>query len=119
MTISGMTIYAIIIVYFCSMKLIELFMFIRTFDLFILQGNDLMRILNVAAFAVSGYASTKGWQWKPFNPILGETYEADYPDKGLRFLSEKVALLYSTELPHSNYSILSLLCFLGSIGNFH
>lgn len=55
------------------------------------QGNDLMRILNVAAFAVSGYASTKGRQWKPFNPILGETYEADYPDKGLRFLSEKVS----------------------------
>ena len=49
-----------------------------------------MRILNVAAFAVSGYASTEGRQCKPFNPLLGETYEADYPDKGLRFFSEKV-----------------------------
>jgi hypothetical protein len=56
------------------------------------QGNDLMRILNVAAFAVSGYASTEGRQCKPFNPLLGETYEADYPDKGLRFFSEKVML---------------------------
>ncbi|KAG8365993.1 hypothetical protein BUALT_Bualt17G0029800 [Buddleja alternifolia] len=56
-----------------------------------LQGNDLMRILNVAAFAVSGYASTEGRQCKPFNPLLGETYEADYPDKGLRFFSEKVS----------------------------
>ncbi|GMH26092.1 hypothetical protein Nepgr_027935 [Nepenthes gracilis] len=55
------------------------------------QGNDLMRILNVAAFAVSGYASTEGRQCKPFNPLLGETYEADYPDKGLRFFSEKVS----------------------------
>ena len=55
-----------------------------------LQGNDLMRILHVAAFAVSGYASTEGRQCKPFNPLLGETYEADYPDKGLRFFSEKV-----------------------------
>lgn len=51
-----------------------------------------MRILNVAAFAVSGYASTEGRQCKPFNPLLGETYEADYPDKGLRFFSEKVML---------------------------
>ncbi|KAF8377027.1 hypothetical protein HHK36_030399 [Tetracentron sinense] len=56
----------------------------------ILQGNSLMRILNVAAFAVSGYASTEGRNCKPFNPLLGETYEADYPDKGLRFFSEKV-----------------------------
>ncbi|KAF4378706.1 hypothetical protein F8388_006157 [Cannabis sativa] len=55
------------------------------------QGNDLMRILNVAAFAVSSYASTEGRQCKPFNPLLGETYEADYPDKGLRFFSEKVS----------------------------
>ncbi|KAF2578156.1 hypothetical protein F2Q68_00002204 [Brassica cretica] len=56
-----------------------------------LQGNSLMRILNVAAFAVSGYASTEGRICKPFNPLLGETYEADYPDKGLRFFSEKVS----------------------------
>ncbi|CAH8252157.1 unnamed protein product [Arabidopsis lyrata] len=55
------------------------------------QGNELMRILNIAAFAVSGYASTEGRQCKPFNPLLGETYEADYPDKGLRFFSEKVS----------------------------
>lgn len=54
-------------------------------------GNDLMRILHVAAFAVSGYSSTEGRQCKPFNPLLGETYEADYPDKGLRFFSEKVS----------------------------
>lgn len=55
------------------------------------QGNSLMRILHIAAFAVSGYASTEGRQCKPFNPLLGETYEADYPDKGLRFFSEKVS----------------------------
>ncbi|CAG7868661.1 unnamed protein product [Brassica rapa] len=55
------------------------------------QGNELMRLLNIAAFAVSGYASTEGRQCKPFNPLLGETYEADYPDKGLRFFSEKAS----------------------------
>ncbi|OIW04481.1 hypothetical protein TanjilG_01654 [Lupinus angustifolius] len=55
------------------------------------RGNSLMRILNVAAFAVSAYASTEGRICKPFNPLLGETYEADFPDKGLRFISEKVS----------------------------
>ncbi|KAG8659425.1 oxysterol-binding protein-related protein 2A isoform X2 [Manihot esculenta] len=54
-------------------------------------GNSLLRILNVAAFAVSGYASSEGRHCKPFNPLLGETYEADYPDKGVRFFSEKVS----------------------------
>ncbi|XP_027360753.1 oxysterol-binding protein-related protein 1B-like [Abrus precatorius] len=55
------------------------------------RGNSLMRMLHVAAFAVSGYASTSGRSCKPFNPLLGETYEADYPDKGVRFISEKVS----------------------------
>lgn len=53
-----------------------------------------MRILYVAAFAVSGYANTNGRSCKPFNPLLGETYEADYPDKGIRFISEKVQIMY-------------------------
>ncbi|XP_021738127.1 oxysterol-binding protein-related protein 2B-like isoform X2 [Chenopodium quinoa] len=55
------------------------------------EGNSLMRIANVAAFAVSGYASTEGRLCKPFNPLLGETYEADFPEKGIRFFSEKVS----------------------------
>ncbi|KQK24131.1 oxysterol-binding protein-related protein 1B [Brachypodium distachyon] len=56
-----------------------------------LKGNSLMRTLCVAAFAASGYASSDGRPCKPFNPLLGETYEADYPEKGLRFFSEKVS----------------------------
>ncbi|RWR92833.1 oxysterol-binding protein-related protein 1C isoform X1 [Cinnamomum micranthum f. kanehirae] len=55
------------------------------------RDDSLMRILNVAAFAVSGYASTEGRHCKPFNPLLGETYEADCADKGIRFFSEKVS----------------------------
>ncbi|CAH9142945.1 unnamed protein product [Cuscuta epithymum] len=54
-------------------------------------GNSFMRMLKVAAFAASGYASTDERQCKPFNPLLGETFEADYQDKGLRFISEKVS----------------------------
>lgn len=55
-----------------------------------------MRTLYVAAFAVSGYASTDSRPCKPFNPLLGETYEADFPEKGVRFFSEKVSLVQST-----------------------
>lgn len=49
------------------------------------------RICLVAAFAVSGYASTKlRASRKPFNPLLGETFECVREDKHLRFIAEKV-----------------------------
>lgn len=50
------------------------------------------RMIYIAAFAVSSYAST-GYRagHKPFNPILGETYECDRPDKGWRFIGEQVS----------------------------
>lgn len=73
-----------------------------------------MRILNVAAFAVSGYACTEGRKFKPFNPLLGETYEADYPDKGLRFISEKV-LLVATR--NGCFALASSHCFYLNMGN--
>uniref|UniRef100_A0A670ZA71 Oxysterol-binding protein n=1 Tax=Pseudonaja textilis TaxID=8673 RepID=A0A670ZA71_PSETE len=50
------------------------------------------RLLCIAAFAVSAYASTYYRAGsKPFNPVLGETYECVRPDKGFRFLSEQVS----------------------------
>ena len=39
------------------------------------------RLMFIAAFAVSGYASTKGRTSKPFNPLLGETYELVHQQK--------------------------------------
>lgn len=48
-----------------------------------------MRILKVAAFAVASYASSEGKPCKPFNPLLGETYEANFLERGIRFISEK------------------------------
>lgn len=47
-------------------------------------------MLYVAAFAVSGYSSTAGRTSKPFNPLLGETYELVHAEKGLRAIVEKV-----------------------------
>ncbi|XP_023187395.1 oxysterol-binding protein-related protein 3 isoform X2 [Xiphophorus maculatus] len=50
------------------------------------------RMIYIATFVVSGCASsyyrTGG---KPFNPVLGETYECDRPDKGFRFVGEQVS----------------------------
>ncbi|XP_070767360.1 oxysterol-binding protein-related protein 3 isoform X4 [Enoplosus armatus] len=54
--------------------------------------DPFQRMIYIATFVVSGYASsyyrTGG---KPFNPILGETYECDRPDKGFRFVAEQVS----------------------------
>ncbi|XP_042564945.1 oxysterol-binding protein-related protein 3 isoform X2 [Clupea harengus] len=50
------------------------------------------RMVYIATFAVSGYASSYFRAGgKPFNPVLGETYECERPDKGLRFLAEQVS----------------------------
>ena len=49
------------------------------------------RMVQVAAFAVSSYAlSAHRAGKKPFNPILGETYECVREDKGLKFIAEQV-----------------------------
>lgn len=49
------------------------------------------RLVYVAAFAASEYASTIGRVAKPFNPLLGETFEYVRPDKGYRFFCEQVS----------------------------
>ncbi|XP_010891310.2 oxysterol-binding protein-related protein 3a [Esox lucius] len=50
------------------------------------------RMVYVATFAISAYASSyQRAGSKPFNPLLGETYECDRPDKGFRFLAEQVS----------------------------
>jgi hypothetical protein len=49
------------------------------------------RMVYVAAFAASEYASTIGRVAKPFNPLLGETFEYVRPDKNYRFFIEQVS----------------------------
>ncbi|CCU75258.1 oxysterol-binding protein [Blumeria hordei DH14] len=49
------------------------------------------RMVYVAAFAASEYASTVGRVAKPFNPLLGETFEYVRPDKNYRFFIEQVS----------------------------
>ncbi|KAH0501067.1 Oxysterol-binding protein-related protein 7 [Microtus ochrogaster] len=57
------------------------------------------RMVYIAAFAVSAYSSTYHRAGcKPFNPVLGETYECERPDRGFRFISEQAGV---EELPAS------------------
>ena len=55
------------------------------------RSDSTERMLYVAAFAASEYASTIGRVATPFNPLLGETYEYVRPDKGYRFFIEQVS----------------------------
>ncbi|KAI9028337.1 Oxysterol-binding protein-domain-containing protein [Phycomyces nitens] len=55
-------------------------------------SDSMERLMYVALFAISGYASSQyRIERKPFNPMMTETYECIRPDKGFRFISEKVS----------------------------
>ncbi|RAL04373.1 uncharacterized protein BO80DRAFT_452464 [Aspergillus ibericus CBS 121593] len=55
------------------------------------RPDSMERLVYVAAYAASEYASTIGRVAKPFNPLLGETFEYARPDKGYRFFVEQVS----------------------------
>ncbi len=55
------------------------------------SDDSCLRMVYVAGFAASEYVSTIGRIAKPFNPLLGETYEYARPDKGYRVLCEQVS----------------------------
>ena len=48
------------------------------------------RMALVAAFIASGYSATLSRESKPFNPLLGETFEWQPGDQSCRFLCEQV-----------------------------
>ena len=59
--------------------------------------------MKVAAFAVSTFAvNFHRAGRKPFNPILGETYECVREDKGFKFFAEQVLAL-----GHPSYSLIA------------
>ncbi|XP_058846994.1 oxysterol-binding protein-related protein 2-like isoform X1 [Acipenser ruthenus] len=53
--------------------------------------DSVERMQVVAAFAVSAVASQWERTGKPFNPLLGETYELARDDQGFRLVSEQVS----------------------------
>ncbi|EGD76570.1 oxysterol-binding protein 1 [Salpingoeca rosetta] len=57
-----------------------------------IEDSPHQRLLLVGAFAVSMYGQTAYRSGrKPFNPILGETFDAVLPDRGFRFIAEQVS----------------------------
>lgn len=56
--------------------------------------SSIERLIYVTAFAISNLSSARVKERairKPFNPMLGETFELVREDKGFRFVSEKVS----------------------------
>ena len=56
-----------------------------------MKDDPLVRMQYVAAFAISSTASTLHRIGKPFNPLLGETYELVRQDLGYRIVTEQVS----------------------------
>ncbi|MCJ1400842.1 hypothetical protein MMC11_004050 [Xylographa trunciseda] len=58
------------------------------------SSTSMERLLYVAAFAVSSQSSLRVKERalrKPFNPMLGETFELVREDRGFRFMAEKIS----------------------------
>lgn len=55
------------------------------------QASSLERMVYVTAFAISSYASTLNRTGKPFNPLLGETFEYYDPDNNIALVAEQVS----------------------------
>lgn len=55
------------------------------------RSDSLERMVYVTAFAASEYASSINRVAKPFNPLLGETFEYVRPDKNYRMFLEQVS----------------------------
>lgn len=67
-------------------------------------AQSIDRLMYVAAFAVSGYSATAQRTQKPFNPLLGETFEFIYPEKGYRAIAEKVRSLGRTAAQDTSWA---------------
>ncbi|KAF7966171.1 hypothetical protein HWV62_39744, partial [Athelia sp. TMB] len=65
--------------------------FSECLDVAVREPDPHRRIAFVAAFAMSNYSSTIGRIAKPFNPMLGETFEYVRFDKEYRYISEQVS----------------------------
>lgn len=70
-------------------KIAETMEYVSVLDKAFECKDPVLRHLYVTLFYMSQYPCTKGRLTKPFNPILGETYE--YVDPKFRLLSEQVS----------------------------
>lgn len=91
-------------------RLAEGMEYIRLLDIACDCDDPLLRIQYVTAYAVSSAASNAERIAKPFNPLLGETYELNRPDKGFRIVLEQVShhppvSAYYTESTNGRYKV--------------
>ena len=74
-----------LIAYFTLQRLVEDFAYSEVLDKAAACTDDYEQMAYVAAFTVSSYCCTAVRAGKPFNPLLGETYELDRrEDMGFR-----------------------------------
>jgi len=71
------------------MRITEQLQYIELLDQAAICEDSLQRLLYVTCFAISCYSCTER-SGKPFNPLLGETYECYDPSR-LRFIAEQVS----------------------------
>lgn len=55
------------------------------------EKDPMLRIQFVSAFAVSCYSSTENRLTKPFNPLLGETFEYFDQNRSFKYIAEQVS----------------------------
>lgn len=68
----------------------------------------------MAAFSISGYAwASWRYGYKPFNPVLGETYENQREDRGFQYVSEQVGYRHMLTKPqHLGLEQTVMLCYM-------
>ncbi|TRY70435.1 hypothetical protein TCAL_02402, partial [Tigriopus californicus] len=72
-------------------RLTEDFEYSAILDRAATASDSCEQLAYVAAFTVSSYSTTAIRVGKPFNPLLGETFEYDRDDLGFRCVSEQVS----------------------------
>lgn len=78
-------------------RLVEDLEYSRLLDLAAECSDPVEQMAYVAVFNISSYSSTAQRTSKPFNPLLGETFEMDRtgePEFGWRLLAEQVSVFF-------------------------
>lgn len=76
--------------------------------------DPLEQMAYVAAFTISSYSTTVNRTSKPFNPLLGETYECDRTsDLGWKAFNEQVKFIFYREITILIEVLLNTFLFLG------
>ena len=70
-------------------KICEMMRYDQLLEAAAAQEDTLLRLIYVSAFTIAQYAGTQFRWTKPFNPLLGETFE--YKTKDWKYVSEQVS----------------------------